>query len=39
MREKAQLFLLFRLLRWVWFETISNMMAQAKPKIVIVSAE
>jgi hypothetical protein len=39
MREKVQLFLLFRLLRWVCFETISNLMAQAKTKIVIVSAE
>jgi hypothetical protein len=39
MREKVQLFLQFRLLRWVWFETISNLMAQAKTRIVIVSAE
>ena len=39
MREKVQLFLPFRLLRWVRFETISKLVAQAKTKIVIVFAE
>jgi hypothetical protein len=36
MRGKVQLFLPFRLLQWVRSETISNLVAQAKGKIVIV---